>query len=121
MSSSFDHDVGGLDIAVNNVLSVHGSQSRQAVSNDCHGHTCFESCMCRPGRHDNVVDIVPSALRESSANFRHSVQPKQISQIIAVDPFHDQYADAIAINEVMDAEHPFVLDSGHRGRNLAYS
>jgi hypothetical protein len=99
---------------MHNVIAMQGCQSGQAISDNRDGHTGLESRVGRASRYNDIIDVVPTSLRKSTANLGHSLQSQQIPQVVSIDPFHDENSNAVSVDEIMDRKHIFMLNSSYR-------
>jgi len=103
VARSFEHDVGRLHVAMHKFLAVQRGQRLEAVANDGNRNAGLDARMHRSLGDDDPVQVPPTAIAHSSLNPCQHSRHEQLLQVVAVDPLHDHHANAIAIDEVVDA------------------
>ena len=71
-------------------------------------------------RGDHVIDVVPPLLADARLGPLEHARREQRIEIVAVDPFHLEHADAAALDEVLHVEQIIVLNLGDPRADLGH-
>ena len=106
------HDVRRLDVAVDDLLPMERGQPGQALANDRNRDARLQPSARLAGGRDHIIDVVPALLTDAGLGPPEHARREQRIEVVAVDPFHLEHADAAALDEVLHVEQIVVLDLG---------
>ena len=118
VAGPLDHDVRGLQVAVDDPLAMQGCQRGQAVADNGDGDPRLQPRLHRTGRDDHLVDVLPPPRADALLDLLEHLLGQQAAQVVAVDPFHLHDADAEAVDPVLHVQEVVLLDLGDVGGDL---
>ncbi len=108
-----EHDVGGLQIAVDDLGPMQRRERGQAIPDHGQCDSRLEPAL-RGSRGDYyLVEILPAFLADFAPQEIEGGRRYQISQIMTLDPFHHHAANSAVFRPILHVEQIVLLDVGH--------
>lgn len=121
LAGAFDHDVGGLQVAVDEATAMQGGDTFEAFAEDCDGHTGFESAVDFTSGDDAFVDAGPATFGDGVLDDIKAVAAEDMEEVEAINPLHFEHIDALIELEGVDIDKVVDLNAGNERSDLGHA